>query len=297
MIKIGLIGYNEGNGHPYSFSAIINGYNDEQMSQCPYPVIYNYLKVRPKEEMGLEGMKITHVWTPFMEVSKNIAACANINTVVSDYKVMLAEVDAVIIARDDVDSHFEIAKYFLDNNKFVFVDKPLCKNEEELEYFIPFIYSGKLMSCSGLRYKSEIRSAFYGQLCKEDILLINATSVLDWNKYAVHVLEGLTPLLGYDVESVIPLHDKYNFMVKIVYKSGKILIVQINRLFSLGINATIYTKTSQKFIVDFNDNFGCFRYMLCEFSRMMKERKPVINPDETIAILRTLIKGGENAYE
>jgi len=26
MIKIGMIGLSEGNGHPYSFSAIINGY-------------------------------------------------------------------------------------------------------------------------------------------------------------------------------------------------------------------------------------------------------------------------------
>lgn len=297
MIKIGLIGYNEGNGHPYSFSAIINGYNDERMSKCPYPVIYNYLKLRPKEEIDLIGMIITHVWTPFTDISQDIAACANINTVVSDYKTMLSEVDAVIIARDDVDSHFEIAKYFLDNDKFVFVDKPLCKNENELEYFTPFIRAGKLMSCSGLRYKSEIRSAFYGQLCAEDILFANAVSVLDWYKYAIHVLEGLTPLLGCDVDSVIPLHDKCNFVAKIVYKSGKVLMIQINKNIPLGINATIYTKKAQKYFVDFNDNFGCFRYMLCEFRRMITERKPVINPDETITILKTIIKGGENAYK
>ena len=32
MIKIGIIGTSEGNGHPYSFSAIINGYDDKNMS-------------------------------------------------------------------------------------------------------------------------------------------------------------------------------------------------------------------------------------------------------------------------
>lgn len=296
MIKIGLIGYNEGNGHPYSFSAIINGYNDEHMSKCPYPVVYSYLKARPKEELVLEGMKLTHIWTPVLNISRDIALCGNIATVVSEYHEMCDEVDAVIIARDDVDSHFEIAKFFLDKGKFVFVDKPLCRNEKELDYFIPFLYAGRLMTCSGLRYKSEIRSSFYGRLNKEDILFVNATSVLDWYKYAIHVLEGLTPILGYDIKEVVPLHDAHNFMAKILYKDNKSLMIQINKEYPLGIEATIYTKT-QKFTIDFNDNFGCFRYMLCEFRRMIMEQAPIVHPEETIAILRAVMKGGEHAYE
>lgn len=294
MINVGLIGYNEGNGHPYSFSAIINGYNDEQMSKCPYSVIYDYLKVRPKEELILGGMRITHIWTPVLSISQDIAACANIRTIVSDYHEMSDAIDAVIIARDDVDSHFAIAKFFLDKGKFVFVDKPLCRSREELDYFIPFLYAGKLMTCSGLRYKSEIRSSFYGKLIKNEILFVNAISVLDWYKYAIHVLEALTPVLGYDVKEVIPLHDESNFMAKILYQSGKYLMIQINKEYSLGIGATIYTR-NQKFTVDFNDNFGCFRYMLCEFRRMIMEQNPVICPEETITILQTVIKGGENA--
>ena len=30
-IKIGILGYTEGNGHPYSWSAMFNGYNKEVM--------------------------------------------------------------------------------------------------------------------------------------------------------------------------------------------------------------------------------------------------------------------------
>ena len=34
---------NEGNGHPYSFSAIFNGYNEEAINECPYSAIKQYL--------------------------------------------------------------------------------------------------------------------------------------------------------------------------------------------------------------------------------------------------------------
>ena len=43
-IKIGIIGMSHGNGHPYSWSAIVNGYDHEYMKDCPFPVIQDYLK-------------------------------------------------------------------------------------------------------------------------------------------------------------------------------------------------------------------------------------------------------------
>ena len=43
-IKLGIIGYNEGNGHPYSFSAIINGFNPNA-DWSRYPQILEYLKL------------------------------------------------------------------------------------------------------------------------------------------------------------------------------------------------------------------------------------------------------------
>ena len=42
-LKIGIIGSSPGNGHPYSWSAIINGYDEKHMKMCPFPVIPKYL--------------------------------------------------------------------------------------------------------------------------------------------------------------------------------------------------------------------------------------------------------------
>lgn len=295
MIKIGIIGYNEGNGHPYSFSAIINGYDSNNMSRCPYHVIYNYLESRPFQELDLDGMIVTHIWCPDRAVAQDIANCSYIENVVENYEDMLDAVDAVIIARDDVESHYPIAKFFLDNGKYVMVDKPLTVDKKQLEYYTPFLKSAKLLTGSGLRYKSEMRTSFYGRLKKEDVLFVNAYSVLDWKKYAIHVLEAVTPILGADITNVIPMHEGDNICAKVEYKDGKYLIIQINKKVSFGINATFYAKDGHEYRVDFDDNFGCFRYMLTEFLRMIKTGKPVIPPSETIAILNAIIDGEENA--
>ena len=111
-MNIGMIGYNEGNGHPYSFSAIINGYDQAFMDKSPYPVIGSYLAKRNKEEFGIGSMKVTHIWCPDKKDSTQIASCTFIKNCVDDYSDMLGKIDAVIIARDDVDSHFKIASFF-----------------------------------------------------------------------------------------------------------------------------------------------------------------------------------------
>ena len=42
-INIGLIGYSDGNGHPFSWSAIVNGFNQKYLNKCPFPIIRDYL--------------------------------------------------------------------------------------------------------------------------------------------------------------------------------------------------------------------------------------------------------------
>ena len=45
-LKFGVIGMSEGNGHPYSWSAIFNGYDADAMRDCPFPAIPEYLARR-----------------------------------------------------------------------------------------------------------------------------------------------------------------------------------------------------------------------------------------------------------
>lgn len=292
-MNIGIIGYNEGNGHPYSFSAIINGYNEINMKASRYPVIYNYLQKRDKTEFGINDFKVTHIWTPFADISEEIAQCTYIDNVVLDYKDMYGSVDAVIIARDDVESHFEIAKFFLELGIYVLVDKPLSICKGQIDFYMPYLQSAQLMSCSGLRYANEIVSRFGGELRNEKLCFVNAITVLDWCKYGIHVLEGVTPILGSDIAQVERITTGDNdVLVKVSYTSGKYLLIQLNKKMLNGINAHFYME-DMVLTVNFNDNFSYFKSMLLEFSKMIKTGNPAINPEETKAILYAIIEGNK----
>ena len=51
MIKLGIIGFSKNNGHPYSFSAIVNGFNEVYFKKVGYPQILNYLKKKKEKRI------------------------------------------------------------------------------------------------------------------------------------------------------------------------------------------------------------------------------------------------------
>ncbi|MBA65435.1 MAG: hypothetical protein CMG55_06520 [Candidatus Marinimicrobia bacterium] len=51
-MRIGIIGNSEGNGHPYSWSAILNGFEKKYLNEVPFVLIRDYLKsVNPEDKL------------------------------------------------------------------------------------------------------------------------------------------------------------------------------------------------------------------------------------------------------
>src|SRR5690554_6104945 len=110
MIKIGMIGMNNGNAHPISWTSIINGVFDEQMiSKIGYPAISAYLTAN-RDTIGVGGASVSHLWTQDIDLSKQIASCCGIEHCCKSLEDMVGAVDAVIIARDDAEQHRELAE-------------------------------------------------------------------------------------------------------------------------------------------------------------------------------------------
>ena len=153
MIKLGVIGLSEGNGHPYSWSSIINGdFNEDAMDDCGYAGIPLYLKAN-RNTLGIDGAQVTHVWTQDRKLSEHIAAAALIDNVVDNMEDMIGQVDAVLLARDDPENHKTMAKPFIEEDVPIFIDKPLTDNAEDLVEFVRYYEKGKsIMSCSSMRY-------------------------------------------------------------------------------------------------------------------------------------------------
>ena len=195
MRSFGIMGVSEGNGHPFSYSSIINGYSPDGLAASGWPGIYEYVRRRHASEFGLEGWKVTHAWTQDPETTRKLCAACHIPHAVGNYQEFLGSVDAVIIARDDYEKHFEMARPFLEAGLPVFVDKPLSLEVSELRVYKPYLEKGQLMSSSGMRYSRELDEpradlAAYGRL-----KLIRGAIVLSWEKYGVHLLEAILAMV------------------------------------------------------------------------------------------------------
>lgn len=126
IIKIGAIGIGEGNGHPFSFSSIINGFNSIEMKKSGWENIYDYLTERGESEFGFDKIKIVHVWTQNKDETIQIVKATKTENTVDRLGDMIPEVNGVIVARDDYKNHFKIASKFLEKNKYVISISNIC---------------------------------------------------------------------------------------------------------------------------------------------------------------------------
>lgn len=287
--SIGIIGLSEGNGHPFSYGSIINGYSPEGLASSGWPGIYEYVRRRHASEFGLVGWTITHAWTQDPESTKKLCAACLIPEGVADYREFLGKVDAVIIARDDHEKHFEIARPFLEASLPVFIDKPLSLEVSELRAFRPYLEKGQLMSCSGMRYSRELDEpradlAAYGRL-----KLIRGAIVLSWEKYGVHLLEAIL--------AITPAHPISVRMLPAEHASAVVLLDDgvLIELDALGECARTFHieifGTERTAAFDLTDNFSMFRRMLWEFTDSIATGRPAIPPERTLEIMRVLIAG------
>ena len=157
MIKLGIIGFTPGNGHPYSYSAIFNGFDKKNLNKyCEFNLIKEYLPKFCKKKNLIKNAKVTHIWTQDINISKKIAKSSKIPCIEKNFKDLIGKVDGVIIARDDVRRHLHFAEPFLKKKIPVFIDKMLVLNSNQLKQFQKLSKSRLFMSCSAMRYNYQI---------------------------------------------------------------------------------------------------------------------------------------------
>jgi hypothetical protein len=290
VIRTGIIGYSDGNGHPFSFSAIVNGYDDQKFADAGWPVIHNYLKLQGADRFGIGEARVTHAWTQIPELTAKLCAACKIDTACGTVDDMLGQVDAVIVARDDWQSHAKYAMPFLRAGLPVFVDKPLSLDDRELNEFEPYLRSGKLMSCSGLRYAAEL-DEFRAPRADWPIgtpRLVEASVLFGVEKYGIHMIEAvasLDPAWG-RVTTIARLpvpHDAWLLTLSDGVPFVLHCLGQVAKTFHVG----IYGDKGHRHF-DLHDNFSAFRRTMEHFFTMVKGGRPSIDPDETLRIMRLI---------
>ncbi len=293
-IKLAMVGMVDGNGHPYSWSAIVNGdFDAEVMAACANPVISQYLGAQPAEALGIEGAKVTHVWCDNPQDAEKVAKASRIPNMVARAEDVIGQVDAVVIPTDRGSEHLDRARPFIEAGLPVFIDKPLTDREDHLEQFVRWQRQGRaILSTSCMRYAKEYvqcrqRISEVGQL-----RLITMTTPKSWERYGIHALEGVYPFLapggwvslantGSPDANIV--HARHESGVDVVLAAIQDMYGAFGRLSVHGTQGSLSAA--------FEDTFYAFKTQLVAFVEYLRTGRPPFGFDQTVELMKIIIAG------
>ncbi len=293
-LRLGVIGSSQGNGHPYSWSAICNGYNLDLMAKCPYPVIADYLKKEEFPSAQINGVQVTHIWTQCEDESNKISLAANIPSVVSRYTDMIGLVDGVLLARDDAENHYAIAKPFIEAGLPIFIDKPLAYTVAEAEKIFELEkYKGQIFSCSALKYAKEFDSSKAASI--GEIYAINAKVIKSWKKYSIHVIDPILNFVTGDIEKSVVTTNKFTTSSTFVTSNNQHINIITSHKNDFPIEIELFGENGYKKLV-FQDTFFAFKTSINCFVGSIKNKTPAREKGDILNSVRWLELGVEKCY-
>ncbi|MBN1491907.1 MAG: Gfo/Idh/MocA family oxidoreductase [Phycisphaerae bacterium] len=293
-IRLAMLGMVDGNGHPYSWSAIINGdYDAAVMADCGFPVIPQYLGAEPRENLGIAGVKVTHVWCDEPGDADKVAAAACIPNVVEKPEDVIGQVDAVVIPTDRGWEHVDRVRPFVEAGLPVFVDKPLVDSEPALRQFVAWRAEGKpFLSSSCMRYSREYADCRRRLAEVGELRLITMTMAKTWERYGIHGLEGVYPLL--EPGGWLSVANSGTPDANIVHArhacGAEIVLATIADLYGAFGCVNLYG-TKGWLGAQFKDTFSAFKAQLVAFVEYLRTGGEPFAFDETVELMKIIIAG------
>ncbi len=291
-IRLAMLGLVDGNGHPWSWSAIFNGYDREAMKACPFTGIPAYLDPQPPEAFGLGNARVTHLWTDDPAEAPRIAKAAKIPNVVAKPTDVIGQVDAVIVATDKGHEHVERCRPFVEAGLPIFVDKPLVDNEADLKIFRKWVKGGaRILSSSCMRYAKEFAPWRASTKSLGEMRFATITTPKSWERYGIHALEAIYPILGPGFLSARNTGTKDRNVVHLKHRSGAdaVVVATADMYGGLGLLQLCGTKSSVQ--VAFQDSFFAFKSQLAAFTDYLRTGALPFPFEETVELMKLVIAG------
>jgi len=287
-----MLGMVEGNGHPYSWSAIFNGYDREAMAHCPYPGITAYLEKQPEETLGIPGAAVTHIWTDNPADAPRVAQASRIPNLVAKPEDVIGQVDAVIIATDKGDEHVARCRPFVEAGLPIFVDKPLVDNAADLAVFRQWVADGHaIVSGSALAYAKEFLPYRESTHDLGALRYLSVTTAKSWERYGIHALSAVYPILGPGFLTVRNTGSSTRNVVHLTHRSAvDVSVAAIDDMYG-GFGCLQLCGTKESAQVQFRDTYYAFKAQLLDFVRYLHTGIPPFPWSETEELMRIVIAG------
>lgn len=297
-IRLAMLGMVDGNGHPYSWSAIFNGYDKEEMAECPYPGITAYLNEEPESSFGIPGAHVTHIWTDDPADAVKVSRASLVPNVVERAQDVIGEVDAVVVATDKGHEHVERCRPFVEAGLPVFVDKPMVDNEDDLRTFYGWVRSGaKIMSSSCMRYAKEFAPYRESTESLGELRFCTITTPKTWERYGIHALEGIYPVLGPGFISARNTGTIDRNIVHLKHENGiDAVVAAVSDMYgSFGVLQLCGTKGHAE--AAFGDTYYSFKTQLEGFIRYLRTGEYPFPFSETVELMKIVIAGTRSREE
>ncbi len=291
-IRLAMLGMVDGNGHPYSWSAIFNGYDPAEMARCPYPGIPAYLGKEPRETLRIPDAHVTHVWTDDPADAERVARASLIPNVVKRAEDVIGQVDAVVVATDKGGEHVARCRPFVEAGLPVFVDKPLVDNEKDLKTFTGWVESGApILSSSCMRYAKEFGPWRLSTHELGAVRFALATTSKSWERYGIHALEGIYPILGPGFLSVRNTGTVDRAVVHCRHAAGVDVVLAASADMLGGFGVLQLCGTAGHASAVFTDTFYAFKAQLAAFIGWLRTGELPFAFTETQELMKVIIAG------
>lgn len=296
-LRIGMIGFTEGNAHPFSWSAMINGAYDAPLMQeyCKtlYPTIPQYLGKQPAHTLGIPSVKVTHICFTGHVGREDAEKCARINgiaNVVDRPEEMIGHVDAVIVATDVGDEHVERCRPFVEAGIPMFVDKPLVNKEEDLKTFLRWRREGaKFITSSSMRYSKEYEPFYRSHYELGELVYICSPMPKKYETYGIHALEAMYPLLGQGFLSVRNTGTYERTVVHIKHENGCNVNV-IQGIGMAGAGMTVIGTAGSRYLQG-GDSYYAFKKQMDLFVHWLRTGEEPFPFAESVELMKLVIGG------
>lgn len=300
-IRLAILGCTTGNGHPYSWSAMFNGYEREVMTaECPFPGIPAYLNKEPLNNLTIPGAQITHINCigDGNFTAEHVARCARIPNVAASPQEAIGQVDAVIVATDIAGEHVERARPFVEAGLPVFVDKPLADTPADLRTFCDWVKEGHpIMSSSSMRYCKEFMPYRYSTNNLGELRYVNITTAKSWECYGIHALEAIYPILGPGFLTAQNTGTANRNVVHLTHRRGVDIVVIANQDMSGGFGCLQLCGTAGRAQITSADSFFSFKSQLEAFIEYLRTGLHPFPFAETTELMTILIAGRQSREE
>ena len=295
-LKIGILGMTEGNAHPFSWSAMYNDFNlDEMHKWCDelYPTIPNYLSKQPKDTIGVPGAHITHVcFTGYEDrkMAENCARASNIPNVCDKPEDMIGQVDAVICATDVGDEHVDRCRPFIEAGLPMFIDKPLVNKEEDLKTFVKWRDEGAhFITSSSMRYCKSIEPYYKNHHELGKLRYMCSPMAKKWETYGIHAVEYMFPMLGQGFEWVMNTGTYESTMVHMYHKSGCYVDIPMG-IGMCGYGLMVLGEKGSTCISD-GDSYYAFKKQMDNFVHYLRTGEEPVPFEDSVEMMKIIIAG------